>query len=162
MTPADKDNLRLVMRQWSTGVTVVSAQHKGISHGMTVSSFASVSIDPQTVTISLMKNSRTHDLVIKAGTFGITILSSDQQVISEKFAGKSTETENRFDEHKTWTLVSGAPLLYGGLAYLDCKLIAVHDFGTNSLLIGEVTAAKVGNSGEPLLYFDQHYHKLQD
>lgn len=162
MIPADKDELRLVMRQWTTGVTVVSAQHQDVCHGMTVSSFTSVSLDPRTVTISLMKNSRTHDLIIKAGTFGITFLSSDQQVISEKFAGKSTEAENRFDELETWTLVSGAPLLCGGLAYLDCKLIAVHDFGTNSLLIGEVIAAKVGNSGKPLLYFDQHYHKLQD
>jgi flavin reductase (DIM6/NTAB) family NADH-FMN oxidoreductase RutF len=38
----------------------------------------------------------------------------------------------------------------------------VNDFGTNSLIIGEVVAAKLGDGGMPLLYFDQRYHQLQD
>jgi flavin reductase (DIM6/NTAB) family NADH-FMN oxidoreductase RutF len=53
-------------------------------------------------------------------------------------------------------------LLKGGLAFLDCKLITVHGFGMNSLLVGEVLAAKVGNRRKPLVYFDQRYHKLQE
>jgi flavin reductase (DIM6/NTAB) family NADH-FMN oxidoreductase RutF len=59
-------------------------------------------------------------------------------------------------------MTTGAPLLKGGLAFLDCKLTAVYDFGTNSLIIGEVVAAKVGDGDMPLLYFDQRYHQLQD
>ena len=160
--PIDQNQLRMVMRQWSSGVSVVSTHFRGFSYGMTVSSFTSVSLDPQLVAISLMKNSRTHDFVIDAGTFGITILSSTQQKISEIFSGQIPDSENRFDGLETWTMVSGAPLLKGGLAYLDCKLTNFVDYGTNSLVLGEVVAAKVGDDGKPLLYFNQRYHQLQD
>ncbi|MES0361008.1 MAG: flavin reductase family protein, partial [Anaerolineales bacterium] len=76
MDNADQDQLRLVMRHWTTGITVVSTQYQGVRHGMTVSSFTSVSLEPQVVTISLAKSSRTHDLIQSAGSFGITILST--------------------------------------------------------------------------------------
>lgn len=160
--PNDKDSLRLVMRQWASGVSVVSTMFQDINHGMTVSSFSSVSLDPPLVAISLMKNSRTHDFVISAGSFGITVLSSDQQKISKIFAGQIPESENRFNGLETWTLATGSPFLIDGLAFLDCKLAEVFDYGTNSLLIGEVVAAKVGSGGRPLLYFDQQYHLLQE
>ena len=129
---------------------------------MTVSSFSSVSIDPQLVTISLMKDSRTHDYVISARIFGITILSESQQVISKIFAGQVPETENRFNDLETWTLDTGSPFLEGGLGFLDCQLTDVYDFGSNSLFIGEVVAAKLGDGGRPLLYFDQQYRMLQE
>jgi len=160
--PIDQSQLQIVMRQWPSGVSVVSTQSRGISHGMTVSSFTSVSLDPQMIAISLMKNSRTHDFVVDAGTFGITILSSAQQTISEIFAGRIPDSENRFEGLETWTLVTGAPLLKGGLAYLDCKLTDFFDYGTNSLFLGEIVATKVGDGGKPLLYFNQRYHQLQD
>ena len=162
MVNADQDQLRLVMRQWTTGVTVVSTQYQGVRHGMTVSSFTSVSLQPQVVTISLTKSSRTHDLILSAGCFGITILSTDQRNISELFAGQTTESEDRFKGLEILTLESGAPFIKAGLAFLDCNVIAVNDFGANSLFIGEVVAARVGEGGKPLVYNDQQYHQLQD
>jgi flavin reductase (DIM6/NTAB) family NADH-FMN oxidoreductase RutF len=162
MHPNLSDQFRFSMRHWATGITIVSTQQDGIFHGMTVSSFTSVSLEPPTVTISLMKNSRTHDMVIETDIFGITLLSSDQQALSVRFAGQSTEDLNRFDGVEIQTLVSGAPFLMGGLAYIDCKLVAVHSFDQNSLFIGEVLAAEAGSTGRPLLYYDQQYRMLQD
>jgi flavin reductase (DIM6/NTAB) family NADH-FMN oxidoreductase RutF len=101
-------------------------------------------------------------MILKADFFGITILSDDQQSISELFAGQATESEYRFKGLETLTLTTGALFIKGGLAYLDCEVIAVHDFGTNSLIIGEVIETKVGESGKPLVYYDQWYNKLQD
>lgn len=158
----DPKELRLAMRRWSTGVSVVSVKNQGIIHGMTVSSFTSISLSPPTIIVSLRKSSRTHDMIINAKTFGISFLSRNQQAISERFAGLSNELENRFDGLETFTLKTGAPLLEGGLAFLDCKLVAVHEFGMNSLLIGEVLATKVGDGRTPLIYFDQRYHTLQE
>lgn len=158
----DQKQLRLVMRQWSTGVSVVSTLLNGKKHGMTVSSFTSVSIDPQIVVVSLMKISRTHDFVIEAGFFGITILSDTQKFISEIFAGQVAESENRFDGIDTFEIKSGSPLIFGGLAFMDCAVIDVIEFQSNSLIFGEVLAAEVGETGKPLLYYNQHYHKLQE
>lgn len=158
----NKNQLRMVMRQWSSGVSIVSTYHNGISHGMTVSSFISVSLEPPLVAISLMKNSRTHDYVLDSGIFGITILSSAQKKVSEIFSDQISENENRFEGLETLTLTTGAPLLKDGLAFLDCKVSSVNDFGMNSLIIGMVLSAKVGSDGTPLLYFNQRYHRLQD
>ncbi len=134
MVKAEQDQLRFVMRQWTTGVSIVSTQYQANQHGMTVSSFTSVSLEPQVVTISLTKSARTHDMILNAGIFAITILSDDQQSISELFAGNASESEDRFEGLETLTLATGAPVIKGGLAFLDCEVIAVHDFGTNSLI----------------------------
>jgi flavin reductase (DIM6/NTAB) family NADH-FMN oxidoreductase RutF len=158
----EQDDLRVVMRQWATGVTVVSTRYQDVIYGMTVSSFSSVSLKPKVVSISLMKDSRTHSMILQSKVFGISILSDDQREISEVFAGRISENENRFEGIETFILATGSPLITGGIGYLDCRLMAVHDFGRNSLLIGEVLALESGNSQEPLLYFNQHYHKLQE
>lgn len=158
----EQADLRVVMRHWTTGVTVVSSRYQNVINGMTVSSFTSVSLEPKIISISLMKDSRTHSMILQSKVFGISILSEDQKEISEIFAGRVNENDNRFDETETFILVTGSPLIAGGLGYLDCKLIDVHDFGRNALLIGEVLALEIGNSKEPLLYFNKQYHKLQE
>jgi flavin reductase (DIM6/NTAB) family NADH-FMN oxidoreductase RutF len=66
------DQLRAAMRAWTTGVAIVTAEHGGKRHGMTVSSFTSISLDPPLVVISLSMGSHTHDLVREAGAFGVT------------------------------------------------------------------------------------------
>lgn len=159
VTPED---LRVVMRQWVTGVTIVTSVHDGIRHGMTVSSFTSVSLEPPIVTVSLENQSRTHHLVSESGVFAITFLSSKQKEISERFAGKKTEYTDRFSGLATWTFRTGAPLLGEGLAFLDCQVLAAYTFGANTLFIGKVLAAKLGEKGDPLIYHNRHYHSLQD
>ena len=160
--PINQNLLRNLMRKWSSGVTVVAVHHNGKEHGMTVSSFTSVSLDPPLVTISLMKDSRTLEMITGSNSFAITILSSEQTEISKVFAGQVGDDEDRFAGIETIKLISGSPLIIGGLAYFDCKVFQVHDFTTNSLIIGEVIAADIGEADKPLLYFDQQYHKLQE
>lgn len=158
----DQNQLRKVMRQWTSGITVVSAHYDGKDHGMTVSSFTSVSLDPPLVIISLMKDSRTLEMILRSNSFGITILSTDQVEISKIFAGEIEDTENRFADIEIIRLVTGSPLTKGGLAFFDCEVSQVIDFATNSLIIGEVIAAELGEQDHPLLYFDQQYHQLQE
>jgi flavin reductase (DIM6/NTAB) family NADH-FMN oxidoreductase RutF len=157
-----QDRLRMVMRKWASGVTIVTTKYEDKFHGMTVSSFTSVSLEPPLVTISLMKDSRTHKLILQSTIFGITILSEDQVEISSIFAGQIPDSDNRFSGVQTTSLQTGAPMIKDGLAFFDCHLFDTLEFGTNSLLIGEVIAAELGKSGKPLLYFDQRYRKLQD
>ena len=113
--PLESELLRQAMRFWATGVTIVTAAHEGIQHGMTVSSFTSVSLDPPQVLISLAQNTRTHDLITHSRNFGITILDSSQQEISDRFAGRVPDDLDRLNGLETITLVSGAPLLKQGL-----------------------------------------------
>ena len=160
--PVDPNDLRLAMRRWVTGVTIVSVEYQGIQHGMTVSSFTSVSLEPPTILVSLERVARTHGLVLKAGSFGVTILSTEQEEVSDRFAGRKTEYENRFLNLKTHTLVSNAPFIDGGLAFFDCRVISTLDSGTHTLFVGEVLAVEFEDGEEPLLYYNQQYRRLRD
>ncbi|MEN8240858.1 MAG: flavin reductase family protein [Chloroflexota bacterium] len=157
------DELREAMRFWTSGVAIVGAEFKGIRHGMTVSSFTSLSLEPPLVMVSLQKATRTHDLVIGSQAFGVTILNSDQKEISNRFAGMNTESDDRFVGLETYTLETGSPLLHAGLAFFDCRLVAQHNAGTNTMMIGEVAAAQVHAGGDqisPLVYFNRDYRNL--
>ena len=159
-TPSLLGDLRLAMRAWAAGVTVVTAVNEGVAHGMTVNSFTSISLDPAMITISLQKTTRTFEYVSKAQAFGLTILSSEQADISDLFAGRKPEVQDRFAGLQTETLVTGSPFIVGGLAWLDCRVVQTYDAGMNTLFISEVVAARGTGEGSPLLYHNREYWNL--
>ncbi len=156
----EAENLRAAMRAWSAGVTVVTAAYAGQKHGMTVNSFTSISLDPATITISLKTGSRTHEMVSGSRAFGLTMLSKTQSKISDIFAGRFPEMEDRFADVQMETLVTGSPLIVGGLAWLDCRVVETFDAGMNTLFIAEVLAARGSGDGQPLVYHDRKYWQL--
>lgn len=158
--PLDSEILRSAMRAWSAGVTVVTAVHEGNKHGMTVNSFTSISLEPAIITISLQTSTRTQELVSRSRAFGLTMLSVEQIKISDLFAGRMPEIEDRFADLQTETLVTGAPLIVGGLAWLDCCVVETYDAGLNILYIAEVLAAYSTGEGQPLMYHNRKYWKL--
>jgi flavin reductase (DIM6/NTAB) family NADH-FMN oxidoreductase RutF len=157
------EDLRQVMRNWASGVTIVTTSDGTQWNGMTVSSFTSISLEPPRVLISLEQTTRTHQQVKQNGYFGITILSQDQASISDRFAGRETKFEdNRFEGLATEILSSGAPFIVGGLVFLDCQLVHSFDTGTHTLFIGDVIAMSSARVGKPLLYFNREYHTLEN
>ncbi len=156
----DSENLRAAMRAWSAGVTVVTTVYEGQTHGMTVNSFTSISLDPATITISLQGGSRTHELLMKSRVFGLTILSAEQSNISDRFAGRMPEIEDRFADLKTESLVTGSPLLAGGLAWLDCSVLETFDAGMNTLFVARVLDARGLSDEQPLIYHNRKYWNL--
>jgi flavin reductase (DIM6/NTAB) family NADH-FMN oxidoreductase RutF len=154
--------LRQTMRLWTTGVTVLSSHYHGHQHGMTVNSFTAISLEPPIILVSLNRESRTYEIVAQSGVFGVTILSDQQQEISERFAGRIPDEADRFQGLETFTLFSGSPFLEGGLAFIDCRVTQSVDFGGNTLFLGEVLG--IGNTfdGKPLVYHKQGYHFLKD
>jgi flavin reductase (DIM6/NTAB) family NADH-FMN oxidoreductase RutF len=158
------DQLRNALRFWTTGVTIVSVSYQGVVHGMTVNSFTSLSLEPPLVMISLEKVTRTHGLVASAGSFGVSILSQEQRELSDRFAGRESETSDRFDGVETFTMESASPLLSQALAFFDCRVSATYDAGTHTLFVGEVLATGLPgeNSKQPLAYFNRNYRRLVD
>jgi flavin reductase (DIM6/NTAB) family NADH-FMN oxidoreductase RutF len=156
----DPEKLRAAMRAWSAGVAVVTAVHEGRQHGATVNSFTSISLEPAMLTITLQKSARTHELISRSRAFGLTILSAEQSKISDLFAGKIVEVEDRFAGLQTQTLVSGSPLLVGGLAWLDCRVVETFDAGNSTLFIAEALMAQSTGDGQPLVYHNREYWSL--
>ena len=156
----DPENLRAAMRAWTAGVTVATTVNEGHKHGMTVNSFTSISLDPAMITISLQQSTRTHEYVGKSRVFGLTILSAGQSKVSDLFAGRFPDVGDRFADLQTETLVTGSPLIVGGLAWLDCRVTQTFDAGMNTLFIAEVLAARSFGEDQPLIYHSRKYWGL--
>jgi flavin reductase (DIM6/NTAB) family NADH-FMN oxidoreductase RutF len=145
--------LRRVMRHWVTGVAVVTSAVGEIRHGMTVNSFVSVSLDPPLVTVTMNNDTRTLALVQQSGVFAATILSRTQVGLAELFAGRGQEGVDRFTGVDTFTLLTGAPLLHGGSAFVDCRIAHYYAMLHSTLIVGEVVAARPAEENPPPLVY---------
>jgi flavin reductase (DIM6/NTAB) family NADH-FMN oxidoreductase RutF len=162
--PPQPVDLRLAMRSWVTGVAVASTRLGERQHGMTVNSFTSISIDPPLVIVALAKTTRTYEMLLQSRILGFTILSASQQELSDRFAGRLSDEQDRFAGLATETLVTGAPFIRGGLAFIDCRLRSTVEVGLNELMLADVVAVKAADEAdaEPLLYYSRAYHSLKD
>lgn len=156
----DPEQLRHAMRAWTTGVAVVTAQHAGHRYGMTVNSFTSISLEPPLVSVTLKQLTHTHDLVVKSNEFSVTILSSSQKALSDRFAGKHPQIQDRFDGVEMEILAIPAPLLKGGMAFFNCRVANTFAVGENTLFVAEVIAARGEGEGDALVYHNRVFWKL--
>ncbi|HJQ14153.1 MAG TPA: flavin reductase family protein [Anaerolineales bacterium] len=156
----ESEKLRGAMRAWTTGVAVITSIYEDQQYGMTVNSFTSVSLDPPLVSVALRQLTHTHELVVKSGMFSVTILTSAQKELSDRFAGKLPNITNRFDGVQTETISLDSPVFKDGMAYLDCRVISSMPVGENTLFVAEVLDARGKGEGEPLVYHNRQYWKL--
>jgi flavin reductase (DIM6/NTAB) family NADH-FMN oxidoreductase RutF len=159
------ERLRQSMRCWVTGVTVVTSRFEDAAHGMTANSFGSISLEPPLVTITMNNDTRTFAMVRRSGVFAVTVLSISQQHLAELFAGRVPDAGNRLAGLDTFVMVTGAPLLAGGLAFVDCRVVHEYPMARSTLLIGEVVAAQTLPASEPILpliYYNRTFHKLEE
>jgi len=156
----DSEQLRHAMRAWTTGVAVVTARYDGQQYGMTVNSFNSVALEPPVISLTLKRLTHTHELVEKSGEFAMTILSSKQKELSDRFAGKIPDIHDRFEGVPTETLFMDVPILKNGIAFFNCRVIGSMPVGENTLFVAEVIAARGDGEGDPLVYHNRVFWKL--
>lgn len=150
------DAFRSALRKFASGVTIVTVAAGAELHGMTASSFASVSLSPPLILVCLDKSSRTRSLVAQTGSFAVNVLRSDQQEASRAFALPGTKPFATI-AHRLGD--NGAPVLEDAIAVLECSTYRVFEAGDHEVVLGEVTAAAAGG-GDPLLYYDGAYRSL--
>src|ERR1700712_1320658 len=109
-----QDDFRGAMRQLTGGVSVITAGRGKEISGMTVTSVASLSVDPPALIVSVNRGASSWPLLQRYGFFGVNILTSDQIEIAERFAGKNgLKGTERFAGAEWTTRASGVPLLSG-------------------------------------------------
>ncbi len=138
---------RNALGSFTTGVTVVTAMTSDCPIGMTVNSFASVSLDPPLVLWSPAKNSSRHAAFIGAEHFAIHVLGADQDHLSAAF----TRGGSGFDGIEVGINDEGVPTLKGTLARFECLQQAQHDAGDHTIIIGRVIRV-AHRQGEPLCF----------
>lgn len=155
----DADEFRVAMSLWPSGVTIVTSRVGEQIHGMTVSDFSGVSLEPPLAVVCAAKSSVTTGLIEEARCFGVNVLRLDQDALANKFASKKDEFK-RFEDVEIFEAKTGAPLLREAVVNLDCRVVAIHDAGDHLLCVGEIEETHVGD-GEPLLYFRGGYGRFE-
>lgn len=153
--PLDVEAFKTAMRHFPTGVTVVTSLREGEPRGVTVSAFASVSLDPPLVLICINRAARSYLFISESKIFCVNILAGDQQAIAERFAAKIRDRQ--FESVPYERGVTGAPVLSGVVAYVDCEVAEEHHAGSHSVFIGRVMAC-ASRTGSPLGYYNGAFH----
>ncbi|MEW2046839.1 flavin reductase family protein [Streptomyces sp. NPDC005476] len=168
------DEFRAAMSRLADGVVLVTAREPSLDPddpgapdgedvGMTATAFMSVSLDPPLVLVGLRTGSRMDDLLDEQPSWAVSVLSENQRHIAGRFAMKGRISDRLLFEDLPYERgeTSGAPLVGGALATLECRTEQRVVAGDHTLVIGRVlTASAPGADGGPLVYFRGRYRQL--
>lgn len=162
MTAVDGADFRRVAGQFASGIMVVTTQASGVDHAMTVTAFASVSLEPPLVLFCAEKIARFHDAVLAAGVWAVSVLDEDSEKIARWLATRGRPLDGQLAgiPHHPGPQ-TGAPVLEGALGVLECRTTAVHDGGDHTIVVGEVIGTGEPQPGHrPLIHYSGRYRTL--
>src|SRR3989475_13005217 len=147
------------MARLSAGVVVITARVADESRGLTATSRVSTPLGRPMVLVGLERESATRAAVLETRAFNASLLTRSQEFLADRFAGRAPalDLEWRTLPHRLGT--NGIPLLDGCAAWLECRLLQVHEAGDHDICVGEVQAAAIG-TGDPLILWDRSFWTL--
>ena len=145
-----KETFKAIMGSYPTGVTVVTTTtESGKPVGLTVNSFASVSMDPTLVLFCVDQKAGTLQAFKESQKFAVHVLNEDQKAECFKFAGKDDDKFSDFD----WGMTEmGLPVFANAAGVMECKTVREVEAGDHTIFIGEVVSISKSDK-EPMLYF---------
>ncbi len=144
---SDARQLRSALGAFTTGVAVVTVMGADGPTGITVNSFASVSLTPPLVLWSIDRASARHGLFTGAEHSVIHILDAEQDDIMRRFTRGGAGFQGL-----DWSLnAQNAPVIHNTLARFECSRASLHDEGDHTILIARVLRA-AHREGEPLCF----------
>jgi flavin reductase (DIM6/NTAB) family NADH-FMN oxidoreductase RutF len=159
--PIDPQRARDVRAHLPAGVVVVTMRHGGELHGITVTAFSLAAVDPPRVLVCLETPSRSAVLIATSGMFAVNVVAWRQMFLADRFAGRGPLVDPRFSGVPYRLGATGAPLLAGALAWLECRVARTWPAGDHTVFLSDVVRAEAADGGEALVYFRRRYHRLR-
>ena len=151
------DALKAVMRHVAGTVSVITAGDETDRTGATVTSATALSVDPATMIVNINRSSSTWPVIARHRHFCVNILDTAHQTVAERFSGVGgIKGRDRYDGSEWTVLASGAPVLVGALAAVDCEIEEVIERHSHAIIIGRVVGISV-LGGAPLIYSHGRY-----
>jgi flavin reductase (DIM6/NTAB) family NADH-FMN oxidoreductase RutF len=159
----DPKAFRQAMRRLAGGVGIITVGSGADRTGLTATSVTSLSAEPPRLLVCINRNASAWPLLAEYGTFGVNLLDSNQHDVADRFAGRNGEKGNaRFAGGRWKSLVTGAPLLEGALAAIDCTVEEIIERHSHAIVIGRIEAVDLGEWSDPLLYWSGVYRTTRD
>ena len=154
---------REAMSYFAGAVHVVATDGPYGRRGATVIAACSVTDDPPTILVCLNRLKSDNDCFAQNKVFSLNTLAAAQRPLADAFSGLDGLTQDeRFALAKWEVVASGAPVLVGALASLDCEVVETKDMATHRILFGQVTGVRIGDSLDPLIYHRRAYRTLRE
>ena len=158
----DAEAFRKVMSNFATGVTVVTTNVDGRLHGFTANAVASVSLDPLLFLVCVDKKANAHGELGRAKHFGVSVLGTHQQHVSNTFAKTALPEEGSLRGVSYRLGSTGVPLLEESIACLECEVHELLEGGDHTIVIGRAVAGCVDSDAAPLIFFRGRYREIAD
>lgn len=157
----DAASFRAALRHLAGGVSVITTGRPGDRTGLTATSVSSLSAEPPSLFFGLNLSSSSYPVLRRHGSFAVNFLNAAQKQIADRFAGRKGEKgEARYAEADWIGGVTGAPLLVGALASLDCEVEEIIERHSHAIVIGRVRDVRLGADHAALLYWRGDYERL--
>ena len=154
----DKIELRNALGSFATGITVITSKAPSDEAiGMTVNSFASLSLDPPLVLWSLQNNSECAPIFSQVSHYNVSVLSTDQQDLSNRYAKKGSHGLDKADYQEG---EASGVVIKNAIASFECKIEHRLEGGDHTIMVGRVLAFNTATDGEPLLFHSGKYRTL--
>lgn len=156
----DPELFRDVMARFVSGVVVVTTNDPDGYHGVTVTAFASVSLDPPLVLVCIDREIQSHDKIASAPAWAVNMLDRSQSFLADQFSGRAPLADPTFSRvpHRLGAL--DVPLIEGCVAWVECRPWAAYPGGDHTIFVGEVADLAVGTADDPLVYHDRQFTEL--
>ncbi len=143
------------MRQVPGAVAVVSSANDEDAGGLVATAWSSLCADPPMLLACVNQSASAHDLIVRNGTFGLSLLSAANRDVVGHFSGKGALSgKDRFVDGLWIMGPLGQPLLKGATVSFECTVETTHSHGTHTILIGRVGEMRRNPDAAALLYLD--------
>ncbi len=149
---------RKTLGGFGTGVALAAAYDaKGRAHGMIINSLTSVSLDPPIVLWCLATTSSAFPIYTGCKAFSLNILAADFEDHLPRFVASG---DRIIPDELVETLATGAPVLSGAVAVLDCHMRSRQCEGDHEVIFGDVAAFRSAPESDALGFFRGRYFTL--
>lgn len=155
-----QEALKDIMSNFAASVTVVTSRHDGRDHGLTVSAFTSVSLDPPLVLVCIDNGSHSLDAMKAAPGFTVNMIREGLGDAAMKFASKDDDKFSSFATREPVYEGAGLTLPEQSFAVLECRTTQAVDAGDHIVFIGEVVNASRIDPGAPLMYWRRRFARI--
>lgn len=154
----DPRDFRAAMRQLPGGVSVITAGIGEDRTGLTVTSVVSLSADPPTVLVCINRTASAMPVIATYRHFAVNVVGGAQKQVAENFAGRGgLRGPHRYRDAKWSVLETGASVLEGATAVLDCEVESLIERHSHVIVIGRVVASRVADAAGGLIYWRGDY-----
>lgn len=151
----DQQNLKSCFGSFATGVMIATTHFEGKNYGLTINSFASVSLDPALLLFSIDNKSSNLNAFLQSQHFALSILSESQLALAQEFA--KAGNDSKWNLEKYFLAKHEAPIFENAIGYFECLQYDIVQAGDHHIIIGKIIDCKKTSNAKSLIYLNSKF-----